>query len=108
VVQYLLDVGAEGDEGDDAHLNATDGAQQREHFLDAGNQHCPQVVHRALGWHRLSKLDLGWGGLLTPRAPSPAPVLAGSAYNCAGCTPASCASPVTAGFKGEFSARTPK
>lgn len=48
------------DEGDDVHLPATDGAQQREQLLDASNQHCPQVVRRALGRHRLGRLGLGW------------------------------------------------
>jgi hypothetical protein len=47
VLQYLPDVGAVGDEGDDAHLPATDGAYQREHLVDAGNQHRPQVVRWA-------------------------------------------------------------
>ena len=35
VVQYLADIGAVGDEGDDAHLPAAEGAQEREHLLDA-------------------------------------------------------------------------
>ena len=38
VVQYLTDVGAVRDEGDDAHLPATKWAQQREHLVDAGDQ----------------------------------------------------------------------
>ena len=45
---------------------------------------------------------------LTPSAPSPAAVLAGSACTCAGFTAASRASAVTAGLKGEFGASTPK
>jgi hypothetical protein len=37
-------------------LPATDGAYQREHLVDAGNQHRPQVVRWAL---RLGRLGLG-------------------------------------------------
>ena len=47
VFQYLPDVGAVRDEGDDAHLPATQGAQQREHFVDSGHQHRPQVAHQS-------------------------------------------------------------
>jgi len=39
VLQYLTNVGAVGDEGDDSHLLATQGAPQREHLADAGDQH---------------------------------------------------------------------
>ena len=41
MLQYVADVGAVRDEGDDAHLPATQGAQQREHLIDAGQQHRP-------------------------------------------------------------------
>jgi hypothetical protein len=44
VIEHLPDIGAVRDESDDAHLAATDVAQQREHFVDAGDQCCPQVV----------------------------------------------------------------
>ena len=53
MLQYLADVGALRDEGDDAHLPDTQGAQQREHLIDAGHQHRPEIVRRALGRHRL-------------------------------------------------------
>jgi hypothetical protein len=33
-----------GDEGDDAHLGATHGAHQREHFVDAGEHQRPRVA----------------------------------------------------------------
>jgi hypothetical protein len=33
-------------ERDDAHLPAATWAQQREYLVDAGDQHCPQVVGR--------------------------------------------------------------
>lgn len=42
VIEYLPDIGAVRDEGDDAHLPAADGAQEREHLIDAGNQYRPQ------------------------------------------------------------------
>src|SRR3990167_451858 len=60
VLQYLADIGTVCDEGDDVHLPAADGAQQREHLVDTGHQHRPQIVRRALGWHRLGGLGLGW------------------------------------------------
>ena len=60
VVQYLPNVGAVGDERDDAHLLATQGAPQREHLSDAGHQHRPQPVRRALGWLRLGRPGLSW------------------------------------------------
>ena len=65
--QYLADVGAVRDEGDDAHLPATQGAQQREHHIDAGHQHRPQVVRRALGLHRLGRLGQGWKWIAHPK-----------------------------------------
>ena len=41
-----------GNEGDQAHLSTALRAQQREHFVDAGDQHRPQVMRlRALGCH---------------------------------------------------------
>ena len=58
VIQYVADVGAVRDEGDDSHLPATQGAQQREHLVDSGNQHRLQVVRRALGWCRLHRCAL--------------------------------------------------
>ena len=47
VLQYVPDVGAVRDEGDDAHLPATQRSQQREHFVDSGHQHRPQVAHQS-------------------------------------------------------------
>ena len=58
MLQYVADVGAVRDEGDDAHLPATQGAQQREHLIDAGQQLRPEIVRRALGLHRLDWLGL--------------------------------------------------
>ena len=55
------------DEGDDSHLSATEGAQQREHLVDAGNQPRPQVVRRMLGWNRLGRLILGWEWVAYPK-----------------------------------------
>jgi hypothetical protein len=42
-------MGAVGDAGDDAHMPATDRAYQREHLVDAGDQHRPVVMRLALG-----------------------------------------------------------
>lgn len=50
VVQYLPDLCTFGDKGDQAHLTTALRAQEREHFVDAGNQHSPQVMRQALGW----------------------------------------------------------
>jgi hypothetical protein len=47
-------------ERNDAHLPATDGAYQREHLVDAGDQHSPQVRWCALGLHGRWR---GWGCL---------------------------------------------
>jgi hypothetical protein len=55
------------DEGDDAHLPATKWAQQREYLVDAGDQHRPETVCRALGLHRLDRHGLGWGCVACPR-----------------------------------------
>jgi len=33
--------GGEGDEGDDAHLTAADGAEEREHLVDPGQELYP-------------------------------------------------------------------
>lgn len=61
VVQYLPDIGAVGDEHNQTHLPTAVRAQQREHIVDAGYQHRPQVVRQwALGRHRLVRLGLGW------------------------------------------------
>ena len=49
VVRYLADVGAVCDEGDDAHLPATDGTQKREHLIDSGDQRRPENVRLAFG-----------------------------------------------------------
>ena len=57
-VEYLPDVGAVRDERNQAHLSAAHRAQQREHLVNSGDQHFPQVVRRyALGWHGLGR---GW------------------------------------------------
>jgi len=39
-----------GDEGDDAHVAATLGATEREHFVDAGQQHGPTKVLLRIHW----------------------------------------------------------
>jgi hypothetical protein len=44
VLQDVPDVGAVSDEGDDAHWPVTNRAYQREHLVDAGNEHRPQNV----------------------------------------------------------------
>lgn len=44
VVQYLLDLRALGDKGDQAHLATAHRAQQWKDLVDAGYQHRPQVV----------------------------------------------------------------
>jgi hypothetical protein len=44
VLQNLSNLGPVGDEGDEAHLAAAQWSQQRQHLVDAGNQHRPQVV----------------------------------------------------------------
>ena len=67
VVQYLPDVGAVRDEGDDSHLPATDRAEQREHLIDTGLQHRPEIVRWALGQHRLSMLGLAWEWIAYPK-----------------------------------------
>ena len=38
VEEDALDGGGEGDEGDDLHLSTADGAEEREHFVDAGQE----------------------------------------------------------------------
>jgi hypothetical protein len=42
VIEYLYDADPVRNERDDAHLAAADRAQQREHFMDTGDQHGPQ------------------------------------------------------------------
>lgn len=49
VVEYLLDIGAVGDERNQAHLPTTQRAQQQEDLIDSDNQHRPQAVRWALG-----------------------------------------------------------
>jgi len=79
-----------GDEGDDAHLASTIGATEREHFVDAGQQHGPRVAgstaHRAgsaAGGARVATTAAASGTAGTARA-------------------------VTAARSGEFGASTPK
>ena len=48
VFEYLPDIDTVGDERNQAHLPTAHGAQQREDFVDSGNQHRPQVVRWAL------------------------------------------------------------
>jgi hypothetical protein len=55
------------DERNDAHVPATEGAQQREHLVDTGYQHRPQVVRRALGRHLLGRLGLSWESVAYPK-----------------------------------------
>ena len=38
VEEDALDGGGEGDEGDDLHLSTADGAEEREHIVDAGQE----------------------------------------------------------------------
>jgi hypothetical protein len=54
VIQYLPDTCAVRNERDDSHLPATDWAQEREHFVNAGDQHRPQVMRRTPGRQRLA------------------------------------------------------
>ena len=57
VVQYLPDLRALGNEGDEPHLPTAQRTRQRENLVDAGDQNRPQVVRRcALGWHGLWQL----------------------------------------------------
>ena len=46
VLQDRPDIGTVRDERDDAHLTTADRAYQRKNPVDAGDQHCPQVVRR--------------------------------------------------------------
>jgi len=41
VFQYLADVSTVCDEGNDSHLPATEGTQERKHLINAGDQHRP-------------------------------------------------------------------
>ncbi len=66
VIQNLPDLHAPSNKGDQAHLPAADRAQQREHFVDSGDQSGPQVVRWALGRHRLG---LGWEYIAQQRHP---------------------------------------
>ena len=49
VLQYLPDIGAVRDERDQPHLPTAHRTQQREHLVDAGDLHCPQLVRWAFG-----------------------------------------------------------
>jgi hypothetical protein len=42
MAEDALDGGGERDEGDDAHLTAADGAEEREHLVDRGQELRPQ------------------------------------------------------------------
>jgi hypothetical protein len=54
VVQYLPDQFDLSDKRDQSHLATAHRVQQRKNLVDAGDQHCPQVVRRwALGRHGL-------------------------------------------------------
>jgi hypothetical protein len=56
VVKDLADLHALGNECDPAHLPTAHPAQQREHFLDSGDHHHPQLVRlRAFGRHQLGR-----------------------------------------------------
>ena len=44
VIEDIPDLRALADKGDQAHLLTAIRAQQREHLVDSGDQHCPQVV----------------------------------------------------------------
>jgi hypothetical protein len=107
VVQYLADVSAAGDEGDDAHLPAIDRAYQREHLADAGDQHRPQIVRLAL-WQSW----LGTPTVATPMAFTVTSTVAGTPTGscCAVPGPAvwPAASATTGARSGEWGASTPK
>jgi hypothetical protein len=76
--RILPDLRALGDEGDQAHLPTAQRAQQREHFVDTGDQHRPQVMRlRAFGWRRFGLGGLAWPSGTALGAPSV--MLAGSA-----------------------------
>ena len=60
VLQDGDDHGRVGDEGEDPHMAATRGAEQRQHLVDASEQHSPSDASRAGG---ASWLCIG-GGLL--------------------------------------------
>lgn len=60
VLQDGADHGRVGDEGEDPHMAATRGAEQRQHLVDASEQHSPSDASRAGG---ASWLSIG-GGLL--------------------------------------------
>ncbi len=47
VLQYLVDVCAVGDEGNDAHLSCAVRADQREHFKDTGKKYATEIKVRA-------------------------------------------------------------
>ncbi len=79
-----------GDEGNDAHLASTIGATEREHFVDAGQQHGPRVASGAAS-----------GRLVGGRC------LEGSGATAASGT-AGTARAVTAARRGEFGASTLK
>ena len=58
VIKDLSDLRALGEKGDQAHLTTAHWAQQREHFVDAGDQHRPQIMRlRPFGCRRLGR---GW------------------------------------------------
>jgi hypothetical protein len=44
VIEHLPDIDAVRNERNNAHLAAAQWAQQREHLVDSGDQHRPQVV----------------------------------------------------------------
>lgn len=50
VVQDVVDGGRLGDERDDTHRRPTGGAGEREGFIDAGDEHGPQVGVRRASW----------------------------------------------------------
>ena len=58
MVRGLLKLSALGDECNQTHMPAVHWEQQREHLVDAGAQHRPQVMRWALGRHLLCGPDL--------------------------------------------------
>ena len=60
-------VGTVRDEGDDVHLATTQWAQERAHFVSAGNQNSLQVVGRALGWCGVGRAKTRAGRSAPPR-----------------------------------------
>ncbi|MGH8653849.1 MAG: hypothetical protein ACREYE_17505 [Gammaproteobacteria bacterium] len=57
MLKYALNGTQLGDEGDDPHRLATSSAEEREDFIEAGEQHGPEVagMGRGLGVERIAR-----------------------------------------------------